>query len=567
MSVLPHSNIETGSPCATKLLCVARDGSGGITMKSTMATKLAVVMLALAGLLSGQTQAEGSVPVKIDGVEIFRIYAPMGPDTAEHRAEAVERRIHGLGQKGIREKPVVRRFAELNVDTVAVGQLVLLSVSDADAEAARVPRDELAAQYAAAIEKTLATYGERHSWWAMLVSLAKSSVVWALFVIGVWLIKRGFDWLNTHIHDRFTLMTQRKGVRGLNFVLWERLFLFLVFLLKIVTGVFLLFQVSLLVSYTFSLFPATAGVSSTLLDYFKNTFSAMAMAVVNYLPSGGFVLILGAVTYYGVRLLSIFFRAIERGDIVVAAIHPEAARPTFQLLRILVVLFMLVIAFPYLPGGQSDAFKGVSIFIGVLVSIGSGSAMGNVTAGVIITYMRPFRIGDVIKVGEETGEVTSKSLLVTRIRNLRNVEVVIPNSTILAGQVLNFSEMARKEGVILHTTATIGYETPWRKVHELLLRAAEGTPYIQQSPSPFVLQTALNDYNISYDLNVYTRDPVRMLEIFSALHANIQEQFSAAGIEIMSPSYYAIRNGSSAAIPSPEGTARREAPPFRIKSV
>lgn len=531
-----------------------------------MAMKLALVMLALAGLLPGQAQPEGPVPVMIDGVEIFRVYAPLGPDSAEDRAAAVERRIYALGQKDAREKPTVRRLAELNVDAVVVGQTVLLSVTDADAAAARVSREELAAQYAAAIEKSLSTYGHRHSWWSLLISLGKSALAWALFVGMVWLIKRGFDLLARHIHERFRTVTERKQVRGLNLVLWERLFLLLHFLLKVVVGIFLLFQVSLLVSYTFSLFPVTAGMSSTLLDYFRNTFGGMGMAVINYLPSGGFVLILMAVTYYGIRLLNIFFRAVERGDIELAAVHPDAALPTYQLVRILVILFALVIAFPYLPGGQSDAFKGVSIFIGILVSIGSGSAMGNITSGVIITYMRPFRMGDVIQVGDEMGQVVSRSLLVTRIRNRRNIEVVIPNSTILSSQVLNYSELARKDGVILHTTVTIGYDVPWRQVQDLLIAAALGTPDVSSHPAPFVLQTALNDWHVSYDLNVYTKEPSRMLDVFSALHANIQEQFNAAGVEIMSPSYYSLRDGNTVTIPEGQRPPGYEPPSFRVKS-
>jgi small-conductance mechanosensitive channel len=230
------------------------------------------------------------------------------------------------------------------------------------------------------------------------------------------------------------------------------------------------------------------------------------------------------------------------------------------------VIFALVVAFPYLPGGKSDAFKGVSIFIGVLLSLGSGSAMGNIVSGVVLTYMRPFRVGDRVQIADTIGDIIDKSLLVTRLRTIKNVEVTIPNSAILNGQVINYSAMAQTPGLILHTTVTIGYDAPWRTVHELMSSAALATEGILSEPRPFVLQTALNDFNVSYEINAYTHRPNEMTRLYSALHANIQEKFNAAGVEIMSPNYLALRDGNTVTLPEDQRPTGYRVPSFRVDS-
>src|SRR6185369_16348360 len=205
-----------------------------------------------------------------------------------------------------------------------------------------------------------------------------------------------------------------------------------------------------------------------LLDYLKDTFGSAGMAVVGYLPSGGFVAIVCLFTYYTLRVLKFLAHAIETGDLPLRAIHPEMAKPTYLIVRLAILLIAFVMAFPYLPGGNSEAFKGVSIFLGLLLSLGSSSAVSNVLAGLVLTYMRAFHIGDRVKIADTVGDVLEKTLLVTRVHTIKNVEVVIPNSAILNNQILNYSALARSRGLILNTSVTIGYDAPWRKVHGLL---------------------------------------------------------------------------------------------------
>jgi len=523
-------------------------------------------LLAWAFALCALAQAPppAGLPVRLAGERLFVIQRPSGPVGVEARAQEVSARLELLAERAYLEPVEIRDYGE-NRSALFVGEVYILSVSEADAEAAGVERTELAATWASVIEKALKTGAKRFTWVSYVLAVLKGLAAWAVFFGILWLIKRGFDWVTAWIHNRFEQLTKAKNVRGLNLMLWERLFLFILMLIKVATAIFLLFQFSLLVSFTFGLFPATAGISLSLFEYFRATFGAIGSAVVNYLPRGGFVVVLALITFYGIRLMKLFFGAIERGDIEFAQITPETATPTYQLLRILIILFVLVVAFPYLPGGESDAFKGISIFIGVLLSLGSGSAMGNITSGVIITYMRPFRIGDRIKVGDTVGDVLKKGLLVTRIRTPKNVEIVVPNATILGNQIINYSALARTRGLIIHTTVTIGYDVPWRQVHELLKAAALATPGVLAEPAPFVLQTALNDWHVSYELNAYTRDANAQATMYSALHENIQEQFNAAGVEIMSPSYYALRDGNTVTIPEDQRPPDYRAPGFRIE--
>jgi small-conductance mechanosensitive channel len=176
-------------------------------------------------------------------------------------------------------------------------------------------------------------------------------------------------------------------------------------------------------------------------------------------------------------------------------------------------------------------------------------------AGIVLTYTSAFKLGDRVKVGDAFGDVIGTSLLATRIRTIKNEEVTVPNSIALGTPVTNYTREAATRGLILHTTVTIGYSAPWRKVHDLLIEAADSTPGILRDPAPFVWQTTLNDFFVTYEINAYTASPSDMIDIYAALHARIQDVFAAAGVEIMSPHYTAFRDGSGATIPVPGATA------------
>jgi len=300
----------------------------------------------------------------------------------------------------------------------------------------------------------------------------------------------------------------------------------------------------------FSLFPQTRKFVNGLLESIFQAISEGWSSFMEYLPSLLNLAIIIVVTHYTIKFIHFLFNEVEKKNITISGFYPEWARPTYQLVRVAVIILALVIAFPYLPGSSSPAFQGISIFIGALFSLGSTSVVGNIVAGIVLTYTRAFRMGDRVQIANSIGDVIDKGLLVTRIRTIKNVEVAIPNSMVLGSHIINYSMQAEERGLILNTKVTIGYGVPWRRMHETLIEAALATAYILPEPRPFVFQTSLDDFYVSYELNAYTREAEKMAGIYSELHQNIQDKCREAGIEIMSPHYGALRDGSGSTIPA-----------------
>jgi small-conductance mechanosensitive channel len=302
----------------------------------------------------------------------------------------------------------------------------------------------------------------------------------------------------------------------------------------------------------FSIFPWTRGLADKLFNYILSPVKNIFSAVIDYIPNLFTIAVIYLSIHYTVKFFKFLASEIENGALVISGFYPDWAMPTFNIVRVLLYAFMFVTIFKYLPGSDSPVFQGVSVFLGILFSLGSSSAISNAVAGMVITYMRPFKVGDRIKIGEITGEVVGKSILVTRIRTIKNEDITVPNSTVLSSYTLNYTTSAKDLGLILHTSVTIGYDVPWKKVHELLLNAAKATDGIIQdddTKKPFVLQTSLDDFYVSYQINGYTENSHRMASIYSPLHQNIQDQFNEAGIEILSPHYKAERDGNGSTIP------------------
>lgn len=428
----------------------------------------------------------------------------------------------------------------------------------------------MAAGAALALPRVLASAGaaaapQTFGWREILTSLGKLVLAWAVFLGILWLLKRLLDEAEAYIQRWFARLVEKKAAQGLVALMFERLMMLALMLAKAGAGVLVLVWLSVLVTYSFSLFPATEGISVSLVAALWNAVKEALQGFVEYLPRGVFVAVVCAMAYYGLQIARIFFRAVERGDLHLRQFHPETAGITYQLMRVATVVLVLIIVFPYLPGSHTEAFRGVSIFLGVVISLGSTSAVSNMMAGVVLAYMRPFRVGDRVKIADTLGDVVARGLLVTRLRTIKNVEVTIPNSAILGGQILDYSALAQRQGLILHTTVTIGYDAPWRQVHELLKQAALATPGILREPAPFVLQTSLNDFHVSYEINAYTDRPNDMVQIYSDLHANIQDQFNAAGVEILSPAYNALRDGNETAIPAAQRKPQTPPRAFRVR--
>lgn len=309
---------------------------------------------------------------------------------------------------------------------------------------------------------------------------------------------------------------------------------------------FLLFLLYLTLPILFSIFPWTEGIAKTLFAYVLDPIKSVLKSIIDFIPSLFKILVIFFVFRYIIKGVKFLSDEVEKGKLVIPSFYPDWAKPTTRIISFILFVFMFVLIWPLLPGSDSEAFKGVSVFLGILISLGSSTSIANIMAGLVITYMRPFRVGDRVKVGEVSGDILEKNLLVTRVRTIKNEIITIPNSMVLNNASTNFtmsSEMS--EGLVLHTSITIGYDVPWRLVHSMLLEVADKTPFVEKSPAPFVLQTSLDDFYVSYQLNAYTKQPAKQSSIYSDLHALMQDVFAKNDVEIMSPHYQADREGPS----------------------
>ena len=296
------------------------------------------------------------------------------------------------------------------------------------------------------------------------------------------------------------------------------------------------------------LFEWTRELAELSVNFFSGALGGMWNSFIEYLPDLFTAVIIILIARWALRLIRMIFTGVERRRIKVPGFHPEWATTSFNLLRLMIIALAVIVVFPYLPGSGSPAFQGVSIFFGVLLSLGSTSAVANVVAGIVITYTRAFRTGDHVRLSDTEGKVIERTAFVTRIRTPKNVEVSIPNAGIMSDKVINYSTQAKKTGIMLHTGVTIGYDVPWPTVQALLLSAAAATEHIEKDPKPFVLQTALDDNYVAYELNANTKRADMRPKVYSALHANILDAFHTAGVEITSPHYRAMRDGNEPAM-------------------
>ena len=314
----------------------------------------------------------------------------------------------------------------------------------------------------------------------------------------------------------------------------------------------------------FSFFNVTRAAGAKIFSFIAVPISAAARAFVSYIPEILFICVVIVLTFYFSKLVKFAFGALNSGTISLRGFHREWAWPTYQIVRFFIIIAAAIIIFPFIPGSDSGAFKGISVFVGLVFTLGSTSAVANAVAGVVLTYMRPFKLGDRVKIADTVGDVVEKTILVTRIRTIKNVEITVPNAMVLANHIINFSAGAKSRGLILHTQVTIGYDAPWRRVHEALIAAARATPDILEQPPPFILQTALDDFYVRYELNAYTKKPNLMANIYSDLHQNIQDQCNEAGVEITSPHYSALRDGNATAVPPDYLPHDYRSPSFKI---
>lgn len=505
------------------------------------------------------------IPVVLFGDTVFYIYAKLGPFSPSDRAASITGKVELLVDKDLFKPELLQVYEGEESHDLIHGDIILLSVTDRDAFWQDQSRGEVADQYSIAIRQAVLDYRDRTGVLRVLTRIGLLLLVIIPFYIGIRLLYKGFTWLNGRLLKKGRRFIKGIKIRNYEFISAEKEVELVRWVLKMLKWITLSLVVYLILPAVFSIFPATAGIATTLFGYILNPIKSFVQALIGYIPELITILVIMLITFYFVKFLRFLAHEVETEKLRLAGFYPDWAQPTFSLLRILVYSFAFIMIFPYLPGSDSPIFQGVTVFLGLLISLGSSSAIGNIIAGLVITYMRPFKIGDRVKIGDAVGDVTEKTMLVTRLRTTKNEDITIPNSFILNESTINYSSSAKELGVILNTTVTIGYDVPWRQVHELLIGAASKVEHVKTQPQPFVLQTSLDDFYVSYQLNAYTEEAGLSSKIYSQLHANIQDAFNAANVEILSPHYRAARDGNLVTIPAEYLPPDYRPPAFNIK--
>lgn len=489
------------------------------------------------------------IPVVADGDTLFYLYTKRGGYTPQQRAQMTGSAIEELGRRfNLRPDSVSVDHSDI-VSDLMYGNKVLLSLTDQDALWEGVSRDSLANERRQNVVDKLHEMKAEHGIWRM----AKRILYFVLVIVGQYFLFRLTNWLFRKLKVRILRLKDTKikpvSIQGYELLDAQKQANLLVFLASvgryILMGLQLLFTVPLI----FIIFPQTGGLAYRLLGYIWNPIRGIFVGIIDYIPKLFTIIVIWYAVKYLVRFVLYLAREVEGGRLKINGFYPDWAMPTFHIIRFLLYAFMIAMIYPYLPGSNSGVFQGISVFVGLIVSLGSSTVIGNIIAGLVITYMRPFKIGDRIQLNDTTGNIIEKTPLVTRIRTPKNEVVTVPNSFVMSSHTVNYSTSAREYGLIIHSEVSIGYDIPWRKVNELLIDAALNTPGVVDDPRPFVLETSLSDWYPVYQVNAYIKEADKMPQIYSNLHQNIQDKFNEAGIEIMSPHYMAMRDGNETTIP------------------
>ena len=488
-------------------------------------------------------------PLVVEEDTLLRLYASIGAVTPESRVETAAHKITSLGHRLTLISDSLYVFeGDFTSDIIAADE-VILSITDMDGLWADKPRAELAADYTQLIQAKVneihKEYGLQTKLWGLLKACA---IILSLILLLILTHRLFLRWKKPVMH-RMARRLNPIIFKDYEFLNVHKQVIIIMTFYKMLRYMIILFLLFVSLSWLFFIFPETEAITYTVLGYIWNPFKDILLAVFNYIPKLFQIIVIGLCFRYLLRLIRYFAGEIESGNLKISGFYPDWAKPSYFILRVLLYSLMIVMIWPLLPSSDSEVFKGVSVFIGIVASIGSSSIVGNLVAGLVMTYMRPFHIGDYIKVGDTVGEVIEKTVLVTRIRTRKNEVITIQNSSLMGSQSSNFTVAAKNFGIIVHTKVTIGYDVPWQKIKEIMESAALATPGIKHKPHPFMMITSLEDFYVEYEINAYTDDAVKLPAVYSALHANLLKRFFEEGVEIMSPHIYARRDGIDLQVP------------------
>lgn len=549
------------------------------SLKTTDNLKKEELQAQIAALNSKETQRIANKKVRIDSLKstavgypvkgffkdtLFLLYSKLGSFSPQERADAINRRIDNLSSVfNFDENTLKIEESETTFDIVN-GETTIMSVTENDALWNDTSKKELTELYRTKINAAVIGYKSETSFATLAKEIGLAILVLLIIFFLIKYIIKLFRWTALKIiHQEEKRI---KGIKIKNYTLFDarRQVNALLIVNKVLKWFVILFIIYISLPILFGIFPWTEDFAGTLFGYILNPVQNILTSFWNYLPNLITIIVIIFVFKYilkGVRFLK---DEVAKGNLQLTGFYPDWAEPTYQIVKVLIIAFMFVVIFPYLPGSDSPIFQGVSVFLGFLFTFGSAGSLSNIVAGLVLTYMRLFTIGDRVKIGEVTGDVIEKSTLVTRVRTTKNEIISIPNSTVMNSHTINYSSDAPAKGLIIHTTVTIGYDVPWKDMYATLIDAALRTDLVLKDPQPFVLQTSLEDFYVAYQINAYVREANKQASIYSELHQHIQDVCNENGIEILSPHYRAARDGNTSTIPSSYLPEDYKAPGFNI---
>jgi small-conductance mechanosensitive channel len=477
-----------------------------------------------------------TAPVDVDGTVLFHVRG-VSSLPAEERA----RRIHDqiIAAAGDRRvAPEAVRIIEGDAaHRIQAGDRVIMAVLDADAKMEQVDRHALAMAHLYRIQQAIANYRAERTTARLRGDVLR--ILAALLILAATVVLLGWfwRWIDRVLVARLRARIQTVQFHSFEVIRAEQIWDAVRGTIVALRAVVVLAAVLICLGYVLAQLPWTRSLSSSMAEFALAPLTRIGHGIVTNIPNVVFLAVLFVVFRLVLRVVKLFFSGIEEGAVTFTGFQPEWAQPTYKIVRVAIIAFGFILAYPYIPGSDSAAFQGVSLFVGLLFSLGSSSVISNIIAGYAMIYRRAFKIGDRIKVGNNVGEVMETRLQVTHLRSLKNEEIIIPNSQILSAEVLNYSSLAANGGVILHTEVGIGYDVSWRQVEAMLIEAAHRTQDLGTDPRPYVLEKQLGDFAVVYELNVHCTNIRMMGKLYASLHRHVLDVFNEHGVQIMTPAY------------------------------
>lgn len=480
-----------------------------------------------------------TAPVLLDGEVLFHVRG-ITAYPAEVRAQKISERIEAFAADPSRSIQSLRLVEEKESTHIVADNQVITAIFEIDSRLeSGVERPLLAKAYLKRIAEAVETYREQRKTGNLLTHTVYALIATGILGFGWWGLRWLFNRFDATVERRYKLQVKDLTIQNVRIFQSHQMWSGFRGTLKAIRLFLLLVLIYVYLHFVFRLFPWTAHFGKQLFYVMFDPLRVMGKGIVENIPSLIFLVILVALIRFILKFVKLIFANLARGKVTFQGFDQEWAWPTYRIFRTLMIAIGLVMAYPHIPGSGSEAFKGVTIFLGVLLSLGSTSVIGNILAGYTLVYRRAFRVGDRIRINDHLGDVLERRLLVTHLRSLKNEEVIVPNSEILNSAVINYSALAKDEGLILHRSVGIGYETPWRQVEAMLVEAGNRTPGLLKNPAPFILQQSLGDFCVTYELNVYCDRPHEMMELYTLLNQNILDVFNEYGVQIMTPAYRA----------------------------